>query len=361
MLSSAYSTTQANMLPADTNQQAELQGRFKEARRRKEFNALKRDLQAVKSELALLGQVHKSLQHQLLVHAAYPVYLLPHREKGFALPLAPEELWDDLPDWIGPQVRGGLGVPKLADDPLFWDNGDPCLLPFLPKTDSWGTGGVLIVPGGNYEFLTPHEAEPIARWLVHQLGIPAFILRHRLLPAYGLEEMGADFCAGILRARKYVDGGPIVAVGFSSGAHLTACVSASVVGSGEEGEDVWPNAQVFVYPSIDPNDWEVEDLCGFWKADVRSKEVQSLVTGRSRLLPGPSFVAPPPTFLVSSTSDFVCPPAQHTDPYARAMKHAGVECEYLKGDYGGHGYSHLDFWKEPCIEWLRRQGFGMAK
>jgi len=352
-------TTRTKVLPANAKRQTEFQERFKEAQRRQELKALKRDLQAVKSGLAFLGQAHKSLQHHLLVHAAYPIHLLPDRSERVSQPIAPPELWDDLPDWIGPQIRGGLGVPKLADDPLFWDNGDPCLLPFLPKT-SWGTGGVLIVPGGNYEFLTPHEAEPIARWLVHELGIPVFILRHRLLPPYGLEEMGEDFCAGIQRARKYVDGGPIAAVGFSSGAHLTACVSASAVGSAGEGEDVWPNAQVFVYPSIDPNDWLVEDLCGFWRADVRSKQVRSLVTGRSRLFPGPSFVAPPPTFLVSSTSDMICPPAQHTDPYVRGMKHAGVEYQYMKGDYGGHGYSHLDFWKEPCIEWLRRQGFGVA-
>ena len=40
-------------------------------------------------------------------------------------------------------------------------------------------------PGGNLEFLHPREGEPVARWLAETFGVPAFVLRYRLLPAHG--------------------------------------------------------------------------------------------------------------------------------------------------------------------------------
>merc|ERR1712216_160081 len=127
--------------------------------------------------------------------------------------------------------------------------------------------------------------------------------------------------------------GPVVVIGFSAGAHLLACASAGV---GQEDFDI--DAQVLCYPSIEPNEWQVESLAEFARAKVNSPEVKSLMLGRERIKPGKAFVSPPPTFIVASTQDNVCPHKMHADTYAAAVETAGVHCKYMLGPYGDHGF-----------------------
>jgi len=75
---------------------------------------------------------------------------------------------------------------------------------------------------------------------------------------------------------------------------------------------------------------------------------------------GPRFVRPPPTFLVASTSDDVCPPELDTAPFVEAAERAGANVHYLLGDFGGHGFGLRRFWAEPCVAWMRSLGFGAA-
>ena len=42
-------------------------------------------------------------------------------------------------------------------------------------------GAVIVCPGGGYQGLAPHEAEPVAHWL-NRAGLPAFVLRYRVAP-----------------------------------------------------------------------------------------------------------------------------------------------------------------------------------
>lgn len=313
------------------------------------------ELEAIKAELAGLCHLHTTLRSRLLVRKRKPIRLLetpPHT--GPPEPIVPQERWDELPEWIRLSFFRGHLLPALADDPLFWGRGDPCVLPFVPTKRPRGRGVAVFVPGGNYEFLTPQEGEPLAQWLAQDLNVPAFVLRYRLLPAYNFEDMAADLRVALRQARAWADGGPVAVFGFSAGAHLAACTSA-----GEPVGGAWrPDAQVFLYPVITTEDWFSVATSGFFRADVKSAEVRSLARSQERLLAGPAFVPPPPTFMVSSTGDNVCPPSRHSDLYAVGMESAGVAFEYMRGDYGDHGFPHLDFWRAPCLEWLRGQGFG---
>ena len=118
------------------------------------------------------------------------------------------------------------------------------------------------------------------------------------------------------------------------------------------------DAQVLVYPCINPDGWLVEDECGFWGAEVDTDEVRSLVQGKERYCVsgggGEDFVVPPPTFLVSSTDDWVCPPERDSDPYAKAIKAApGGVVEHVRGAFGDHGFGLKRFWADKAATWLR--------
>ncbi|CAE8606042.1 unnamed protein product, partial [Polarella glacialis] len=73
---------------------------------------------------------------------------------------------------------------------------------------------------------------------------------------------------------------------------------------------------------------------------------------------GPGFVAPPPSFVVSSTEDDCCPPSVHSGPYVEAARRSGAAVEYIEGKFGGHGFGLKPFWTVRCLSWLNGLGFG---
>ena len=38
-----------------------------------------------------------------------------------------------------------------------------------------------------------------------------------------------------------------------------------------------PDAQILVYPRTNPDGWLIDDECGFWRAEVDSSQVRSLL------------------------------------------------------------------------------------
>ena len=138
-----------------------------------------------------------------------PIYLGGRPAEGQTCLLAPRAQWQSLPDWIAlDKERRDGRFPPLATDPLFRDIAFPCVLPFFPHKHS-GAGAVVICPGGNYEFLSPCEGAPVARWVTESLGVPAFVLRYRLLPGFGLAEALHDLERSIREARRHACGGPV--------------------------------------------------------------------------------------------------------------------------------------------------------
>ena len=47
--------------------------------------------------------------------------------------------------------------------------------------------------------------------------------------------------------------------------------------------------------------------------------------------------------------------------HAEAAWRAGAAVEYLRGDFGDHGFGLKRFWAEPCAAWLRGLGFGAVE
>ena len=306
---------------------------------------------------------------------ARPKFLYPKRE------------WKDLPEWIVLDDERGTGkkkpFPPLSDDLLFRNNGGPVLLPFAPQEGApTGPGAAVVCPGGNLEFLHPREGYPIASWLAETMGIPAFVVGYRLLPEHGLDEMVSDLHAAVRHARRHANGGPVVAFGFSAGGYVCAAGAAAAAAAaptappteaapteaaptaasdaeGSFGGGGRPDALALMYPCTCPDGWLVDDECGFHRAECDTPQVQSLTSGKERLRAGEAFVPPPPLFVVASTADWVCPPESETDPYVDAARQAGVAVEYLKGDWGDHGFGLKRFWTTPCAKWLQALGVGV--
>uniref|UniRef100_A0A7S1S3V0 Alpha/beta hydrolase fold-3 domain-containing protein n=1 Tax=Alexandrium catenella TaxID=2925 RepID=A0A7S1S3V0_ALECA len=252
--------------------------------------------------------------------------------------------------------EGRPRLSPLADDPLFHGPDSPALLPPTGIKQPSSRGTVIICPGGNYEFLVPHEGLPAAEWLAAS-GVRSLVLRYRHLPAYSLDDMLEDLrdAAAIV---KQTYGGPVAAMGFSAGGHLVA--SLALEGHGVGAKSKRPlDAQVLVYPCIDGSDWVDPESCGFHDFEKSFPKAQSLMKGREALLGGRGFAAPP-TFMVASTADEASPPKEHTDKYARALRRAAVPYVYMRRDFGPHGFGLEGGWTGKCLGWLLQRGFGAA-
>ena len=257
--------------------------------------------------------------------------------------LAKRKKWPEMPDWIVLSDERGKArpFPPLAEDPLFVD-GAPALLPYLPPAGTpAGKGAAIVCPGGNLEFLHPREGAPIARWVAEALGVPAFVLRYRLLPSHNLAQMHADFVGAVRAARRHANGGPVVAFGFSAGGYVCASGAAAAAsgvrrgsGGGHGGNasavsiaapdsEGTPDGLGLIYPCTCPDGWLAEDTCGFWRADVHSEQVRYLIAcgvppslhaGLSNCIRSTSLIAcgVPPSLHPE------CPPSLHAGAVARA-------------------------------------------
>ena len=244
-------------------------------------------------------------------------------------------------------------MPTLAHDPLFHGPDHPCLLSW-PALAPPTLGTVIICPGGNYEFLSPLEGLPVVKWLA-QHGIDAVVLRHRLLPRYGLDDSLDDLEAAAHRLRKQ-RAGPVAALGFSAGGHLIASLA---LRAARRAQPQPLDAQVLVYPGIDATDWRHPEWNGFFNGGRWSipKRVDALFRGQPALIGGEGFAAPP-SCIVGSTQDTYCVNAEHTDVYQRHLDARGIPNAYLRGPYGEHGFQLKGGWTPGCIEWLHSRGFG---
>lgn len=309
--------------------------------------------------------------------------------------LVPRARWKDLPSWMwyvsvrGPQRRhvrgqaplmweytrsarpwpGSVGLPALEDDPLFQDPDRPGLLSFRPRArraQAAGVGSVIVVPGGNYEFLASQEGAPVASWLA-RAGFHAYVLRYRLLPKYGIDDALADLRDAVRQVRVE-RGGPVCVMGFSAGAHLCASFCARGLGrrfrrGARLREGSAQLSQVLLYPCLDASEWADPDKAAWWGWNFEACEA----TGRGAELAAYDLINARPvadaspsaaTFLVHSVEDTVVKSAHHSDLYARRRRGpTAPPFVYVRGSFGDHGFGVTPIWSQRCLAWLRERGF----
>mmetsp|Transcript_33128 Transcript_33128/g.72184 ORF Transcript_33128/g.72184 Transcript_33128/m.72184 type:complete len:317 (+) Transcript_33128:58-1008(+) len=223
------------------------------------------------------------------------------------------------------------------------------LMRFDPPEHLRTGAAVVILPGGNYESCsTTGEGQQVAAWLA-SLGVTAFVLRYRLIseghywPA-PLEDLEVAMRLIRTNATKLrVDRLRVGVLGFSAGGHLAGMAAAHT------DDEVRPNAQILVYPSIDvtkPEWWPWKATYGFAPPE---DSPHLLVTA-----------AAPPAFLTVSKEDGLCTAEENTEPYAQRLKELGVDVEHVVRSMGKHGHGMKPQWTEPCKDWLVKMGWAVA-
>jgi acetyl esterase/lipase len=203
---------------------------------------------------------------------------------------------------------------------------------------------ILVLPGGGYSGLAPHEGEPVAAWL-RSIGWNSRVVDYPVgtkhpIPLLAIQsEIAAERAAGA----------PMVGVlGFSAGGHLAGHSAVAPVAQPHER----PDFAVLCYPVVSmispTHEGSRQNLIGL-DANALLREDTSL-----ELLVTP---ATPPMFIWHTAADEPVPVAEHSYPLAAALAAAGVRHELHVFSDGEHGLglaegTAAEAWQSLCEIWL---------
>lgn len=201
---------------------------------------------------------------------------------------------------------------------------------------------ILVLPGGGYSTLAPHEGEPIAQWL-RGIGWRARVVaypvetRHPAPLIVVKAEISAERAAGT----------SIVGVlGFSAGGHLAG--HAALALAGEER----PDFAVLCYPVVtmlaETHRGSRDQLLGLRPSRRlrRASSLERLVTSDA-----------PPMFIWTTAEDTPVAPADHAYALAAALARNGVQHDFHVFERGGHGLGFAEgipaeAWRGVAERWL---------
>jgi endo-1,4-beta-xylanase len=255
---------------------------------------------------------------------------------------------------------GAPGSEAFAGEPeKLLDRGDgitrvynihrPSLTAYLPPANRATGVGVILAPGGAFQYLAVSiEGIEVAEWL-NAHGIAAFVLKYRLPNSEGSPYSVDDALKDAQRALRVVrsragewnlDAGRIGIMGFSAGGTLVGLTGTRFDAGDPVASDPIerlgsrPDFLVFVYAG----------------APVEPTAITP---------------ATPPAFLISAADD-PRPSAAHLALFA-ALRAAGVPAELHVYERGGHGFGFLgrspEFltwpvagWPDQLLSWLSDRG-----
>lgn len=206
---------------------------------------------------------------------------------------------------------------------------------------------ILVLPGGGYGRLAPHEGVPVAEWL-ESLGWRARVVEYPVLTRH---PGPLDAVQAVIREERAAGAPLIGTLGFSAGGHLAG--HAALVGTGDTTVDF----AVLCYPVVnmtsETHAGSRENLIGLEATDElrRATSLQLLVTPQS-----------PPMFIWSTTDDASVPIADHTYVLGEALARNGVAHDFHMFDNGGaHGMGLApdtvtgQQWTRLAAQWLEKR------
>ncbi len=263
--------------------------------------------------------------------------------------------------------------PKKPDQDRFAVGPDlrvPALTYFAAPSSSTPVASIIICPGGGYGGqAVDKEGYKPALWL-NSLGISAFVLRYRLPhgeAGRGLDSPSLDDLQRAIRlvrsnAEKWVlDPKRVGVMGWSAGGHLAA-----TSGTLFHKARFWnifppfvsdrPDFLVLLYPVISMRSathvGSRDNLLGKAAGESALKHYSADEQVSS---------GTPPTFIAVARDDDSVP-LENSLLFSRALKAAGVPCELVVYEHGGHGFGlgvkgfDSAKWPEAFAAWSRARG-----
>ncbi|WP_141502980.1 alpha/beta hydrolase [Paenibacillus luteus] len=214
-----------------------------------------------------------------------------------------------------------------------------------PFSNTRNRPSILILPGGGYQMLADHEAEPVAMAFLAE-GYHAFILRYSIKETASFPKAlnDAEEALELIRNKSSewgIDPNKIAVCGFSAGGHLAAAL-------GTMGE-IRPNALILGYPCI------LESMSNILAFPVPA--VNEAVNP-----------ATPPAFIFHTFEDAVVP-VYNSLAFATAMDREKIPFELHIFKNGNHGLSlakplsssgmrtmvnnDVSKWFDLCVAWIK--------
>ena len=216
---------------------------------------------------------------------------------------------------------------------------------------------VIVVPGGGYAQLSiESEGTQIAEWL-NQIGIDAFVLKHRLPANYtgsckqkvAIEDGQAAINFIRNNSIKFkINPNKLGVMGFSAGGHLASSLS------NLKTNDSRPNFSVLLYPVITmnpkkTNSWTFSSLFG-------ESATEGMILRFSNELNVDKNT--PPTIIIHSDNDEAVIP-ENSISYYMALRKNNIPTALHIWEDGGHGYGlgkgrgSIESWPKIVEEWMK--------
>lgn len=211
------------------------------------------------------------------------------------------------------------------------------------------TDHMIVLPGGGYHRLAPHEGEPVAAWL-RGLGLEASVFDYPVLTRHpGV----LDAVRGEIRRVRDAGADRVGLVGFSAGGHAAAHTAVAPGAAAEERVDLVVLGYPVVSMMLDTHKGSRENLLGrkATLAERAATSVDLLVTASA------------PPFFVWHTAEDAAVPVQHSYLLGMALAAAGVRHALHVFEKGVHGLGLAEGsgdaarWTSLCEGWLREEGW----
>jgi GH43 family beta-xylosidase/acetyl esterase/lipase len=283
-------------------------------------------------------------------------------EDGWPRAAAPPPLADnEYALWTGP-APGALGT---GSEDI------PTITAYLPEEDVATGAAMVILPGGGYHHLAPHEGEVYARWLA-QYGVAGFVVKYRLAThGYHHPAMLQDAARAVRLVRSStrvwdIDPERVGIMGSSAGGHLASTLLTHFDAGDPDAPDridrasSRPDLGILCYPVISMGEFtHTGSRDGLLGRDPPPELLRDLsnelqVTSET-----------PPVFLWHTWEDTAVP-VENSLQFAAALREHGVPFDLHVYQKGGHGlglgtrepdFANLHPWAADCLQWLKVQGF----
>jgi acetyl esterase/lipase len=244
----------------------------------------------------------------------------------------------------------------------------PQLTYFPAPTSGLPSASVIICPGGSYvgERVDKEGFQPAL--FMNSLGISAFVLRYRIphgeagkgLPSPPLDDVQRAILRVRANAEKWdLDPKRVGVMGWSAGGHLAAAAGTLFHEQGTGPSDR-PDFIVLMYPVITMREATHKESRTHLLGEDPSESALRLYSADEQVSS-----RTPPAFIAVARDDSGVR-IENSLLFAQALKAAGVPCELMIYEHGGHGFGMGEpgtdsmHWPKAFEVWARKQGLIVA-